>query len=176
MRISTRQLSQHKQSFLSSNEPVRWEKEVYVTPLSVVQDEGRNITYFEAVPQSCKPLHSDIYQTQHCEQHQTLSLKEASLPQSMGGIWVSLQIAWGYPARSKPRPIPVTPFRAWLEAEDSPEAKFLECFISYRALSTWSQGLHLLFLIGLLLRELHLPPFQKAPGAPKHIRFTMMQN
>lgn len=106
MRISIRQLSQHKQSFLSSSKPVRWEKGVYLILWAVIRDEGRNITYFEAVLQSCKPLHSDIYQTQCCEQHQTLLLKEASLPQSMGGPGASLQTASVYPARSWINPDP----------------------------------------------------------------------
>lgn len=152
---------------------------MYLTLWAVICDEGRNITYFEAVLQSCKLLHSDIYQTQCCEQHQTLLLKEVSLPQSMGGPGASLQTAWGYPARSWINPDPfLSPHleHGWkLKTVFFPERKF--CFNPSRALSTWSQGLHLLFLTGPYSQNyifLHFKELQE--HGSKHIKFTMMQS
>lgn len=108
-------------TFLSSSEPVRWQKEVYLTFLQVVQDEGRNTVCFEAVPQCCKPLHSDnaftrpsaVSSIRHCHWRKLLCYSQW---ETLGPLctWLGA-IQQG----ANPDPFLSPHLEQWLEAEDN---------------------------------------------------------
>lgn len=170
--ISTRQLSQHKQSSLSSSEPVRWEKEVYLTLLPVVRDEGRNRTYFWG----CTTILQTLAQW-HLSDPALRAASGTVTRESFSTTVTGRPLGLSADGLGLPFLSPHLEHGWRLKTIFFPERKFLECFIPYRALSTWSQGLHLLFLIRPYSENYIFLHFRKLQEQGlKHIKFAVMQS
>lgn len=167
-------LPQQKQSFLYAAEAARlrarWKREVLVL-LPVLQDTGRNTTSFDVLA----PWQEDVlapWQEAFIRARPVGSssrcVQGKPLRRSQGRPLSLWQVALGHPARSKPRPLPVTPFRSAfsrrLKTIFFPWDKISGIFCPLQSYYCMAVGPASSVLDSILLRKLHFSPILESPG------------